>query len=178
MPGHRAEAGRAQRRRCVAARRSARNSPWLYSFGACLLRGFDGDLRADLAVAGGRCGARRASRRARLREVIGAGGFQSVRRATETPFNMVFAGAPVKTRAVIVTGAHYLARGVPPMGGDRPTRGGVGNAPAESPQAVAGTLGGGSGPSNARYRARKGAFRFGERDRRGAEKRGSETVSM
>ena len=36
---------------------------------------------------------------ARLREVIGAGGFQSVRRATETPFNMVFAGAPVKTRA-------------------------------------------------------------------------------
>ena len=26
---------------------------------------------------------------ARLREVIGAGGFQSVRRATQTPFNMV-----------------------------------------------------------------------------------------
>ena len=29
-------------------------------------------------------------------QVIGAGGFQSVRRATETPFNRVFAGATVK----------------------------------------------------------------------------------
>ena len=31
---------------------------------------------------------------ARLREVIGAGGFQSVRRATETPFNMVLEARP------------------------------------------------------------------------------------
>ena len=31
---------------------------------------------------------------ARLREVIGAGGFQSVRRATETPFNMVLQARP------------------------------------------------------------------------------------
>jgi hypothetical protein len=48
---------------------------------------------------------------ARLREVIGAGGFQSVRRATETPFNMVL-GRDRKTRAVIVAGAHHLD-GVP-----------------------------------------------------------------
>ena len=31
---------------------------------------------------------------ARVREVIGAGGFQSVRRATETPFNMVLQARP------------------------------------------------------------------------------------
>jgi hypothetical protein len=31
---------------------------------------------------------------ARLREVIGAGGFQSVRRATQTPFNMVLQARP------------------------------------------------------------------------------------
>src|SRR5580692_11872880 len=48
---------------------------------------------------------------ARLREVIGAGGFQSVRCATETPFNMVL-GRDRKTRAVIVAGAHHLD-GVP-----------------------------------------------------------------
>jgi hypothetical protein len=48
---------------------------------------------------------------ARLREVIGAGGFQSLRRATETPFNMVL-GCDRKTRAVIVAGAHHLD-GVP-----------------------------------------------------------------
>ena len=62
---------------------------------------------------------------ARLREVIGAGGFQSVRRATQTPLNMVLE-ARLGTRAF-----RRL------MGGDRPTRGGAGNAPAESPQAVA-----------------------------------------
>jgi hypothetical protein len=33
---------------------------------------------------------------ARLREVIGASGFQSVRRATETPFNMVLQARTVK----------------------------------------------------------------------------------
>jgi crotonobetainyl-CoA:carnitine CoA-transferase CaiB-like acyl-CoA transferase len=43
--------------------------------------------------------------------VGGAGGFQSVRRATETPFNMVL-GRDRKTRAVIVAGAHHLD-GVP-----------------------------------------------------------------
>jgi hypothetical protein len=48
---------------------------------------------------------------ARVREVIGAGGFQSVRRATETPFNMV-CRRDRKTMAVIA-GAHHLARGVP-----------------------------------------------------------------
>ena len=31
---------------------------------------------------------------ARVREVIGAGGFQSVRRATETPFNRVLQARP------------------------------------------------------------------------------------
>ena len=62
---------------------------------------------------------------ARLREVIGAGGFQSVRRATQTPLNMLLE-ARLGTRAF-----RRL------MGGDRPTRGGGGNAPAESPQEVA-----------------------------------------
>ena len=70
---------------------------------------------------------------ARLREVIGAGGFQSVRRATQTPLNMLVE-ARLGTRAF-----RRL------MGGDRPTRGGVGNAPAESPRRLPGTLGGGTG---------------------------------
>ena len=35
-----------------------------------VLCGLDHDLRADLAVAGGRCGARRTGRREKLREVI------------------------------------------------------------------------------------------------------------
>ena len=56
---------------------------------------------------------------ARLREVIGAGGFQSVRRATQTPLNMLLE-ARLGTRAF-----RRL------MGGDRPTRGGASNAPAE-----------------------------------------------
>jgi len=30
----------------------------------------------------------------RLREVIGAGGFRSIRRATETPFNMILEARP------------------------------------------------------------------------------------
>jgi hypothetical protein len=70
---------------------------------------------------------------ARLREVIGAGGFQSVRRATQTPLNRLLE-ARLGTRAF-----RRL------MGGDRPTRGGVGNAPAESPRWLPGTLGGGTG---------------------------------
>jgi hypothetical protein len=73
---------------------------------------------------------RRSARKPARHEVIGAGGFQSVRRATETPFNMALQENPGVPKA---------------MGGDRPTRGGVGNAPAVSARRLPGTLGGGTG---------------------------------
>src|ERR1700730_3290020 len=52
-----------------------------------------------------------------------------------------------------------------PMGGDRPTRGGASNAPAESPQAVAWYTRRRKPASNALYPVAKEGFRFAERDR-------------
>ena len=99
---------------------------------------------------------------ARLREVIGAGGFQSVRHATQTPLNMLLE-ARLGTRAF-----RRL------MGGDRPTRGGASNAPAESPQAVAWYTRRRKRASNALSQVANEGFRFAERDRHGADKRGTE----
>jgi hypothetical protein len=48
----------------------------------------------------------------------------------------------------------------------------------KAPRRLPGTLGGGSRLRTLGTRSRKGDFRFGERDRHGADKRGSETVSM
>ena len=61
-----------------------------------------------------------------------------------------------------------------PMGGDRPTRGGASNAPAESPQAVAWYTRRRKRASNALSQVANEGFRFAERDRHGADNRGTE----
>jgi len=98
-----------------------------------LLRWFDDNLHADLAVAGGRCGARRASRRGTASRGYRRGRLPERQARDADPLNMLLE-ARLGTRAF-----RRL------MGGDRPTRGGVGNAPAESPRRLPGTLGGGTG---------------------------------
>ena len=64
------------------------------------------------------------------------------------------------------------------MGGDRPTRGGVGNAPPVSARRLPGILGGGKGFERSVPYRERGDFRFGERDHHGADKRGPGTVRM
>ena len=57
--------------------------------GRALLRGVDAGLHAGLAGAGGRARARRAGRRGAPARRLTEAGFSHVRRATETPFNIV-----------------------------------------------------------------------------------------
>src|SRR5438046_8007133 len=48
---------------------------------------------------------------ARLREVITAGGFRNVRRAAETPFNMILEARPCHYIAkVLLTSTHYCVK--------------------------------------------------------------------
>ena len=70
---------------------------------------------------------------ARLREVIGAGGFQSVRRATQTPLNMLLE-ARLGTRAF-----RRLMGGIDPPAAASVTR------QRKAPRRLPGTLGGGTG---------------------------------
>ena len=78
--------------------------------------------------------------------------------------------------SAIVAGAHHIAVGrwaeIAPSAAASVTR------QRKAPRRLPGTLGGGSGLRTLGTRSQKGDFRFGERDRRGADKRGSETVSM
>jgi hypothetical protein len=57
--------------------------------GRVLLRGIDDGLRADFARPAGRGGARRTGGLRQTVGLIGEAGFGHVRKATETPFNMV-----------------------------------------------------------------------------------------
>ena len=61
---------------------------------AAILRGLDDDLRADLAGPGGRHRARRPGRRSEAARDHRSGRVPLVRRATETPFNMVLEARP------------------------------------------------------------------------------------
>ena len=59
-----------------------------------VLCGLDDDLRADLAGSTRRSGARRAGGLRKLSSVITEGGFGKVRKAAETPFNMILEARP------------------------------------------------------------------------------------
>ena len=53
-----------------------------------------GDLHAQLVVAGGGTGIRRAAGEGRLREVFEEAGFTRFRRAAETPLNLILEARP------------------------------------------------------------------------------------
>ena len=63
-----------------------------------VLRGLHHDLRADLAGSAGRGGVWGEAGFAKLEFAITQGGFGKVRKATETPFNMVLEARPLDHR--------------------------------------------------------------------------------
>jgi hypothetical protein len=76
---------------CLHARQAGRQSQ---SGGTRVLRRIDPALYAGVVVARGWTWSRRPGREARLREVVTSGGFTRFRRASETPFNIVFEARP------------------------------------------------------------------------------------